>query len=420
MSFLIAAPSSGSGKTTITLGLLRALTQRGVSVRAAKSGPDYIDPRFHASACGNECFNLDAWAMKETRIASLAAGNTPLIIEGAMGLFDGAPPHGKGACADLARQLDLPVILVIDAARMAQSVAPIAQGFANHDANLTIAGVILNKVGSERHAEMLKAALAPTGIPVLGVVFRDYELAHPSRHLGLVQAQELSDLEGFLNHAAETMNRSVDLDAIAALLSELPSVRPSARLHPPAQHIAIAHDAAFAFAYPHILKDWRAEGAEISFFSPLNDDEVPQSHFVFLSGGYPELYAGQIAGAKNFLSSLRAHAKSKPVYGECGGYMTLGQRLVDAQGVSHEMAGLLQLETSFAKRKLHLGYRDLRGAIGPFSGDWKGHEFHYASTIKAEGRPLFAAKDATGTTLSPMGLMEGHVSGSFAHVIDRG
>jgi len=159
MSFIIAAPASGSGKTTLTLGLLRALSQDGTGVRGAKSGPDYIDPRFHAAACGQTCLNLDAWAMQPDRIRALAAG-APLIIEGAMGLFDGAPPNGKGATADLARVLGLPVVLVVDASRMAQSIAPLVAGFARHDPDVAIAGVILNKVGSPRHADMLRRALA--------------------------------------------------------------------------------------------------------------------------------------------------------------------------------------------------------------------------------------------------------------------
>ena len=171
MSFLIAAPASGSGKTTLTLGILRALTQDGQLLRGAKSGPDYIDPRFHAAACGQPCLNLDAWAMSEDRIKALAQG-TPLIIEGAMGLFDGAPPNGKGACADLARILGIPVILVVDASRMAQSIAPIVKGFAAHDPTIRIAGVILNKVGSVRHETMLQTALEPTGIPVIGAIPR--------------------------------------------------------------------------------------------------------------------------------------------------------------------------------------------------------------------------------------------------------
>lgn len=416
MSFIIAAPASGSGKTTITLGLLRALTQDGEAIRGAKSGPDYIDPRFHAAACGHDCLNLDAWAMTPARIRSLAA-DKPTIIEGAMGLFDGAPPAGKGATADLARLLHLPVVLVVDAARMAQSVAPLVAGFARHDPEVRIAGIILNKVGSARHETMLRDALVPTAIPVLGAVHRDSTITVPSRHLGLVQAQERPDLDAFLDAAADLIRRSMDLSTLPPRVP-LPASAPPTRRPPPGQQIAIAQDAAFAFAYPHLVADWHAQGATVRFFSPLADDPVPLADFVFLPGGYPELYAGVLAANERFLNSLRDKARTTPVYGECGGYMTLGETLTDADGSVHRMAGLLPLETSFAARKLHLGYRTLQANTGPFTGRWTGHEFHYATTVRALGEPLFSAQDATDIEQPPMGLIHGNVSGSFAHIID--
>ncbi len=413
MSFIISAPASGSGKTTITLGLLRALSRK-MAIRGAKSGPDYIDPRFHEAACGQPCLNLDAWAMTPARIKSLAAGPTPLIIEGAMGLFDGAPPLGKGATADLARILNLPVVLVIDTARMAGSVAPLAKGFINHDPRVKIAGVILNNVGSARHETMLRQALGD--IPVIGAVPRTATLNQPSRHLGLVQAQERHDLTAFLDQAGDLIENTLDLNALPALHG-LPATETPTKRQPPAQSIAIAQDAAFAFAYPHFLGDWQKAGAEISTFSPLNNDAAPKADLIYLPGGYPELYAGQLAANNVFLNSLRN--SSGQIYGECGGYMTLGESLTDADGKTHKMAGLLELETSFAKRKLHLGYRHLHADQGPMQGRWTGHEFHYATTIRAEGAPLFAARDATGSTLPAMGLIRDNASGSFAHIIDQ-
>lgn len=413
---ILAAPGSGSGKTTVTLGLLRALRDRGVVVRGAKSGPDYIDPAFHAAACGVDCLNLDAWAMGRDQIASYAAGPGLLLIEGAMGLFDGAPPDGRGAVADLARMLGLPVVLVVDVSHMAQSVAPLVAGFAGHDPDVHVAGVILNKIGSPRHDAMLRAALAPLGLPVLGAVARQAGLTHPSRHLGLVQARERADLDGFLDAVAAVIADAVDLDALTALAAPLPAgdwTPPS----PPAQRIAVAQDAAFGFAYPHLLRDWHAAGAEISVFSPLADDPVPRADMVFLPGGYPELHAGRIANAETFMSSLKNAAQSTDIYGECGGYMVLGDGLVDADGTRHPMAGLLRLDTSYAQRKLHLGYRHLGAEAGPFPGAYRGHEFHYATTLRAEGTPLFTATDATGAALPPMGLRTGRVAGSFAHII---
>jgi cobyrinic acid a,c-diamide synthase len=415
---LIAAPASGSGKTTVTLGILRALTRRGVPVRGAKSGPDYIDPRFHEAATGRSCVNLDAWAMTPERLTTLASGEGLLIVEGAMGLFDGAPPEGKGASADLARLFDIPVILVVDAARMAGSVAPLVAGFAHHDPRVKIAGVILNKTGSPRHAEMLARALAPLNIPLIGALPRSAALSHPDRHLGLVQAGERPDLDAFLDAAADAVEAALDLDLIQNLATPLPVATHTPRVPPPAQSLAVAQDAAFAFTYPHLLADWRAQGAEIRFFSPLANETPPPADLVYLPGGYPELHAGRLAANHQFLQGLRETAARRRVYGECGGYMVLGDGLIDKDGVRHKMAGLLRLETSFAARKLHLGYRHAQAVNGPFPGRWAAHEFHYATTLKAEGAPLFAASDAEGTDLGPQGLISGSVAGSFLHLID--
>ena len=417
MRFLIAAPSSGSGKTTITLGLLRAFSQDGLTVTGAKSGPDYIDPRFHETACGRTCFNLDAWAMQPDRIVSLANAGS-MIVEGAMGLFDGAPPHGKGACADLARILDLPVVLVVDAGRMAQSVAPIVQGFAQFDPSVKIAGVILNNVGSARHETMLRDALTKIGITTFGAIPRNPSLQTPSRHLGLVQAQERPDLESFLDTAAAIVRENVDLSQLAQLGTKASSPRSQTKQHAPAQRIAIAQDAAFAFSYPHLLQDWRNAGAELSFFSPLADEAAPDCDLIYLPGGYPELHAGKLASNTTFIQSLQSASQSIDIYGECGGYMALGETLIDADGTTHQMAGLLPLATSFASRKLHLGYRNIQATHGPFKGQWKGHEFHYATTLHANGAPLFTASDATDANLPDMGLRAGRVFGSFAHIID--
>ena len=413
MSFIIAAPTSGSGKTTITLGLLRALKNRMHPVRAAKSGPDYIDPQFHAAACSAPCVNLDAWAMSLPTIQRLAAGPETLIVEGAMGLFDGAPPDGKGASADLARLLNLPVILVVDASAMAQSIAPLVNGFAQHDPDVKIGGIILNRVGSERHATMLRHALAATNIPVVGCVMRNAALSRPSRHLGLVQPGEMDDLESFLNTAADTVEKSIDIDMLLGLGQPLRNVSTSPLPQQTPRTIAIARDAAFAFRYAHDDAQLIAQGHQLQHFSPLANDPVPTADEIILPGGYPELHAGALAQADTFLTSLRDAAKTTPISGECGGYMVLGETLIDADGTAHQMAGLLGLTTSFETRKLHLGYRTLKQG----NQTLKGHEFHYATTIKAEGTPLYDAFDATGTPLGPMGLIENNVSGSFAHII---
>lgn len=418
-ALILAAPSSGCGKTTLTLGILRALTRRGTAIRGAKSGPDYIDPAFHAAACGRPCYNLDAWAMPEAEILSLAAGNTPLLIEGAMGLFDGAPPQGKGATADLARMLDVPVVLIVDARSMSHSVAALVAGFASHDPRVRIAGVILNRVGSDRHAAMLCTALAPLGVPVLGTVPRTKALDRPSRHLGLVQAGEMPDLHRFLDHAADIVESHVDLHGVMELMTpfDASSLFNDHKTRNIVQHrVAIAQDAAFSFAYPHQIAVRKHVGQTILPFSPLSDDPVPDADEIFLPGGYPELHAARLSNNRTFLESLRDAAQTTDIYGECGGYMVLGKGLTDADGIRHEMAGLLPLETSFARRKLHLGYRTLIRCEGDHT-PLKAHEFHYATTLEADGAPLFNAYDAEDTPLGPIGLREGRVSGSFAHVI---
>ncbi|MCY4179654.1 MAG: cobyrinate a,c-diamide synthase [Litoreibacter sp.] len=416
---IIAAPTSGSGKTSITLGLLRAIRDKKIPVRAAKSGPDYIDPKFHEAACGAPCFNLDAWAMTPDRIRDMAAGDELLLIEGAMGLFDGAPPDGKGAVADLARILKLPVVLVVDAARMAQSAAPLVQGFANHDPDVRIAGVILNKLGSPRHARLLRTSLEQAGIKVFGAVMRDQDLSNPSRHLGLVQAHERSDLEWFLDGAAAQVSEQVDIDALLQEAAPRPQSVATRPMPLSLCHVAVARAAAFTFIYPHLLQEWIQSGVTLSIFSPLNDDPVPPADLIYLPGGYPELHAARLSQAQTFKASLAKASKTTEIYGECGGYMVLGETLIDGDGRAHEMTGLLPLDTSFADRKLHLGYRNLNAHKGPFKGQFKGHEFHYATTLRAEGEPLFTARDAEGNSLPAMGLVKGHVSGSFAHIIDR-
>lgn len=422
---MIAAPASGSGKTVVTLALLRALRDRGVDIRAAKSGPDYIDPQFHEIACGTASVNLDAWAMKPGRLTGLAVaqGGTHLIVEAAMGLFDGAndgSEAGSGSAADLAAALGLSVVLLLDASRQSHSVAALVGGFAAFRDDVRIAGVILNRVGSERHEAMLRRALAPTGIAVLGALHRNPGLMLPERHLGLVQAGELQ-VECFVEKAARLVSESIDLDALEACFAPVKNCKSATRLPPLGQRIAIARDTAFAFVYPHMLADWRVQGAELSFFSPLRDEAPAQDcDAVYLPGGYPELHGGRLAQAESFKAGMaRAARRGALIYGECGGYMALGQGLVDGYGVSHAMCGLLDLETSFAKCKLSLGYRQIEAGAGFALGShMRGHEFHYSSAVSERGDPLFAVRNAAGTDLGNAGLRNGNVMGSYLHVID--
>ena len=425
---LIAAPSSGSGKTTVTLGLMRALKKRGVAIAPGKAGPDYIDPAFHAAATGEPCFNFDPWAMRpELLLANAshaASGGRTLIVEAMMGLHDGAA-DGSGTPADLAATLNLAVILVVDCARMSQSVAALVRGYADHRDDIRVVGAILNKVGSDRHEMMLRDALGKVRMPVLGVLRQDKALQLPERHLGLVQAGEHGALEGFIEAAAERVEANCNLDAIRLIATILPQeAAPTGveRLPPFGQRIAVARDIAFAFSYEHLLFDWHRAGAEIAFFSPLSDEAPnPDADAVYLPGGYPELHAGRLSAAARFRSGMHAAAdRSARIFGECGGYMVLGEGLVAADGARYDMLGLLPLTTSFAERRRHLGYRRVVPVDNTFfDGPMTAHEFHYA-TIVAEGAAdrLFSVSDAAGEDLGQAGLRRGNVAGSFMHLID--
>ena len=435
-ALIVSAPRSGAGKTTVTLGLLAALRRRGVSVRAAKAGPDYIDPAFHAAASGTASRNLDSWAMRPALLDALAADAARdagfLVIEGAMGLFDGVPgePGRSGAAADLAARWRVPVLLVLDVAGQSQSAAAVVAGFASYDPSVRLAGVVLNRVGSERHRMLVADAIARLGVPVLGAIPRDASLVLPERHLGLVQAQEHGDLAQRLAQLADAVEKHCDLDAIcAAAKTWMPGSSPgmtdegAAALAPPGQRIALASDAAFSFMYPHLLAGWRRVGAEIFPFSPLADAAPPDDCEVcWLPGGYPELHAGTLAGAQRFRAGLARFAATRPVHGECGGYMVLGAGLVDADGTRHAMTGLLGHATSFAQRRLHLGYRAARllaaCPIGAAGANVRGHEFHHASVIeRGSDAPLVDLRDAQGQAVAESGSRRGNVSGTFFHVI---
>ena len=431
---IVAAPSSGAGKTTVATALMAAFTRRGLRVAPAKVGPDYIDPRFHEAATGRSSMNLDGWAMRPDCLDGLIAARGTdadlVVAEGVMGLFDGAPMAGAvddGSTAALARRTGWPVLLVLDAARQAGSVAALVHGFRSFDPAVPVAGVILNRIGSGRHANLLRRALAPLGLPVVGAIPRDAATDRPSRHLGLVQAGEDPALADWLDRIATLAETHVDLDGVRALArpSRIGGA-PAASLPPLGNRIAVARDEAFAFLYPHLLDGWRTEGAELTFFSPLADEAPdPAADAVYLPGGYPELHAGRLADAERFRADLHTAAdRGAWIYGECGGFMALGDALVDADGASHRMAGLLPLTTRFDVRRLHLGYRLITTSVetpfGPTGVRLRGHEFHY-STVGAEGGAdrLFEVEDASGTRLGAQGLRRGRVIGSYMHLIDR-
>jgi cobyrinic acid a,c-diamide synthase len=423
---VIAAPASGSGKTTITVGLIAALRARGLNVAAAKVGPDYIDPSFHAAAGAAPCVNLDPWAMRPATLHALLAtlqGADLVVCEGVMGLFDGIDAAGAGSTAELAARLGWPVALVVDCRGLGASIAALVEGFRAHRGDVTLAGVIANRVGGARHAALIREAVERTGVAFLGALARDDALGAPERHLGLVPASERK-ADGFVAAARAAVTQALDLDAIAALARPARTGSGGAKRRPPGQRIAVARDDAFAFAYPWMLQAWREQGAELSFFAPLQDEPPPpESDAVFLPGGYPELHAGRLAAAARFRAALAAlAARGVTIYGECGGYMALGDALVDADGVRHDMLGLLPLTTSFAGRRLHLGYRRARlhadGPLGARGTLWRGHEFHYARILAEGNGPRLFDVLPTRNDPIPTGLRRGSVMGSFIHLID--
>ena len=421
---VVAAPRSGAGKTTVALGLMRAFARRGLAVQPFKCGPDYIDPAFHRVATGRPSFNLDGWAMGGDALAGLVDGHAGdfAIAEGVMGLFDGV--GGRGATADIAALLGWPVVLVLDVKGQTETAAAVAAGLVHYRDDIAVAGVILNRVAGPRHLALITPGFERVGLKVFGALGHDARFELPERHLGLVQADETDDIDHRLDALADAIESAIDLAAVRRAAAPAKLATGSASRRPPGQRIAVARDRAFSFMYPHLLEGWRLAGAEILAFSPLADEAPDQrADVVWLPGGYPELHGAVLAAARRFQDGLHVlAARSVPIHGECGGYMVLGQGIEDAEGRRHGMAGLLQVETSFAKRRLHIGYRRARlladGPLGSAGEAIMGHEFHYASVLQVGDEPLVDCRDATGAVVPEAGAHRGSVSGTFFHAID--
>jgi cobyrinic acid a,c-diamide synthase len=385
-------------------------------------------------ASGKPCLNLDVWAMRTATLAGLVAeleaANDLILCEGVMGLFDGTGAQGEaGSTAELAHLAGWPVVLVVDAHGQGASVAALLRGFATHQTTVPLAGVIFNRVSSARHRTLLAAAVSRhlPDLASIGALPSDPAVILPSRHLGLVPAGEALDAERVIDRTAELIGANLDVDRLLRLArSSSLDAPPTRGIAPLGQRIAVARDEAFRFAYPALIDGWRLAGAELDFFSPLaNEPPAATADAVYLPGGYPELWAGKLAAADAFAAGLRrAAAQRKPVYGECGGYMVLGDYLIDAEGRRQRMAGLLPLATSFADRRLHLGYRCASllasGPLGAAGSHFRGHEFHYATVVQdGAADRLMTATDAAGTDLGACGLRQGSVFGSFIHLVDQ-
>lgn len=377
-AFVIAAPKSNSGKTIVTLGLLKALRNRGYNIQPFKSGPDYIDPKHHTLISGRNSYNLDCWMSSKEHVQSLFSIHTQdtdiAILEGAMGLFDGAKKD-KGSVADLAKLLNLPIVLVVDAASTAYSIAPLLYGFKHFDKNIKIKGVIFNKVGSPSHYNFLKDAASDVGIRSLGYLPRNEKLKIDSRHLGLFMPQDLVENHP-VNIAAQLIAENIDLDL---LLKETQREKPLPVMQKKGSgnlRIAFARDKAFNFSYP-ANRDVLSEFGEICFFSPLEDTTLPEADLVWLSGGYPELFLQALAENVQMKEQISKHISSgKALVAECGGMMYLGKEIIAKDGQVAPMVGAFSLSTSFEKMKLHLGYRQVTNIDK--DKHWFGHEFHYS------------------------------------------
>ena len=416
---IISALASGMGKTVVAAALGRCLLKKGVSVGIVKLGPDYIDRGFHSAAIGGEALNLDLWAMSEQLqehiLASQAAELT--IFEGMMGLFDGR----LFSTADAAKRLGLGIILILDVGASAQTPIHIAKALASE---VNLVGVILNRVRSGRHLRLLKEAAAQLGVKVLGELPSSSALRMDSRHLGLVQAAEVRELDAKLDAAAELLEERLDLAAITAAASPLPTTTgQSPEFQAPGKHVAVARDRAFSFTYPWFLAGWRNSAAAISYFSPLADQPPPEAaDFIYLPGGYPELYP-ELGRAKRFFDGLRrARERGAWIYGECGGFMVLGESIT-VGGRRTPTAGLLKFSSHMDSKLRAVDYRQVRlnsaTALGAEGSMWRGHEFRYATTKRAEGyQPLFISAAGGECSIDEYGIIDGRVFGSFIHLID--
>ena len=430
---VIAGVRSGVGKTTIASGVMGALARRGLRVQPFKAGPDYIDPTYHAIACGVPSRNLDTWLLPHPVVAELfhrAAGAADIaVVEGVMGVFDGHSSLDEdGSTAELAKLLDAPVILIADAGKVARSVAAEVLGYQQFDPNLRIAGVILNGVGSERHLEFCQPQIeATTGLPVVGWLPRREDLVQPERHLGLIPTVEGTVLSDWYDALNAQIEQTIDLDAIVRIAATAgrPSksgskVFPDER-QPTRAAIAVAQDRAFSFYYQDSLDLLSAWGAEVVPFSPLDDSALPDGvGGVYLGGGFPELFAEDLSRNDSMLQSIRsAIQRNVPVYGECGGLMYLGSSLSDLDGRQFPMVGAIPVVSSMEGRRLHLGYREVEAcASGPLlkAGEQvRGHEFHWSVLQNPPGAES-AAYRVVNQDGRPEGFRQGSVWASYIHV----
>lgn len=433
---VIAAPASGSGKTTVTVGLMAAFRRRGLTVQGFKVGPDYIDPSFHAATTGRVSRNLDSWMMptgvlqeifdRGSRSADLS------IIEGVMGLYDGKDATSdRASTAEVSRLLDAPVILVLDVSKMANSAAAVVLGFQQLDPRVPIAGVIANRVGSVGHYQLVKTAIEKaTGIPVLGYLLTTPEVVLPSRHLGLIPAIERGELTPLFDRLAHQLADTVDLDALWQIAQQYgewtppPPVLFAGEPTPSRVTIAVAHDRAFNFYYPENLELLEWYGARLIRFRPLDGEPVPaEADGLYLGGGFPEEFLPQLSGQRAVMESLRRAASSGlPTVAECGGYMVLMDAIQTVDGIRYPMAGIIPATAVMQKRLAALGYREVTAVSDTVllgqGESARGHEFHY-STIQYGGDGWawpYAFSVTSRGSVRLDGWAEGNLLASYMHL----
>lgn len=436
-TFVVAAPASGSGKTTVTLALLAALRRRGLEVAPFKVGPDFIDPGHHTAASGRLSRNLDLWMCGEDGVRRAFAvgcvGAEVAVVEGVMGLFDGAEGGSdQGSTAALAKLLKVPVLLVIDTKGQARSVVALIKGFSEFDPALEVAGVIFNRVASPRHAELLRAAHASVaGLPpLLGILRREPQITLPERYLGLVTAEAAAEDPVFFEQLAEWFEAGVDVERLLNGRCGAPSAPPPPpRIEPPPApagkvRIAVARDEAFSFCYPENLELLEEAGAEIEFFSPLRNEHLPSGiSGIYLPGGYPELYAPQLAANASLLQAIRVAASAgMPIYAECGGLIYLSGGVTGAAADRLQpFVGLFPAWARMLPQRKALGYRQVTfrfdTILGPAGTVVRGHEFHYSEvTIAPEVPRSYAVCRADGMLLDDEGYVVNNVLGSYVHL----
>jgi cobyrinic acid a,c-diamide synthase len=400
---VIAGTGSSVGKSSITLGLMGAFRHKGYTVQGFKCGPDYIDPTYHSSITGRVSRNLDSWMMKPSVLREIyvhgSQGADISVIEGVMGMYDGREASSNtGSTAEVSALLEAPVLLVVNGQSMGRSAAAVVKGFCSFDGGSQIAGVIINRTGSESHYQLIKEAIEQEcGIPVVGHMKRDTEVVIPERHLGLVPSVERGELQPLFDRLASLAETHLDLEAIWRL-SEVPAVQAEAVLFgssmglsqetgsvKPSVKIAVAKDAAFHFYYPENLELLEQAGAELAYFSPLAGEKLPEDAAgLYIGGGFPEEFAEELSANAGVRQSIRSAIEAGlPVIAECGGFMYLADKLQKIDGSLHEMAGVFPGTTVMHAKRAALGYREVRGLPGnPLLIEGmtvRGHEYHYST-----------------------------------------